>query len=137
MENVIITNSEAIYDTWNSEIFDLYAASEFLYMGIRKPDKDDYKVYMDLNLIEVLDEDLKMVKTGERGRVLKTSLVNKTLPFIRYDMLDYATLGNKNFGLEPYKVWMEGRMMDSQSQPWMGVAMKFRFTVNGINIPEA
>jgi len=128
---------EAIYDTWNAEIFDLYATSESLYMGIRKPGNDEYKVYVDLNLIEVLDEDLRMVKTGERGRVFLTSLVNKTLPFIRYDLFDYATLGKKNFGAETL-LSMDGRTYDGLTIPTIngGNHEIPVFALNEINIPK-
>jgi len=128
---------ELIHDTWNAEIFDLYAASESLYMGIRKPGRDDYKVYKDLNIIEVLDENLKMVETGERGRVFLTSLVHKTLPFIRYDMTDYATLGDKDFGAETL-LSMDGKSIDGLTVPTVdGGSHEIPvYALNKFNIPK-
>ena len=107
---------DAIRHTWNAEIFDLYAASESPFMAIKKPGKDFYQIYKDLNLIEVLDENHKMVETGERGRVYLTNLENRTLPFIRYDMSDYASIGEKNFGAETL-LSLDGKTIDGLRIP--------------------
>ena len=127
---------EAITDTWNAGIIDLYAASESLYIGIKKPHDDIYKVYQDLNLIEVLDANHKMVKTGERGRVFLTSLVNQTLPFIRYDMLDYAILGTKDSCAETL-LSLDGKISDGLTVSTIGGwSLEIPvYVLNEINIP--
>ncbi len=43
-------------------------------------------------LVEILDESNNPVKPGEKGRVIVTSLFNKAMPFIRYDIGDHVIL---------------------------------------------
>ncbi|MBR9766383.1 MAG: hypothetical protein GYB53_23440 [Rhodobacteraceae bacterium] len=46
-------------------------------------------------LVEVLDDEGRQVRPGGTGRVVLTSLYNYAMPFIRYDIGDYATLSDK------------------------------------------
>lgn len=97
---------------WNAEIYDLYAAVESLYMAARLPGRDEFHVFTDLNLLEVVDTTNRMVRPGERGRVLLTSLVHSTLPIIRFDLHDIAVLGKVGFGAETLLA-LDGKDHDS------------------------
>lgn len=46
-------------------------------------------------LVEILDEQGRPVPPGGTGRVVLTSLYNYAMPFIRYDIGDYATLSDR------------------------------------------
>lgn len=48
--------------------------------------------------IEVVDDKNQPVKAGEEGRILITSLYNKAMPFIRYDLGDIAVIANEKVG---------------------------------------
>jgi acyl-coenzyme A synthetase/AMP-(fatty) acid ligase/acyl carrier protein len=82
-----------IQEGWGADIYDLYSACESLYIAICQPGSDHFQVFDELNLVEIVDERLRMTTPGQRGRVLLTNLFQKTLPLIRYDMQDYAILG--------------------------------------------
>ena len=85
---------------WGAEIYDLYAAVESLFMALQKPGRSDFQVFTALNVLEVVDASQRMVQPGERGRLVLTNLVNKTLPLIRFDLSDEAILGQVGFGAE-------------------------------------
>jgi len=103
---------EKIKELWGSEVYDLYASVEAIYAAIRKPGEDHYKVFTELVLLEVVDKVHQSVDPGARGRVLVTNLVQKTLPLIRYDLFDYATLGNSTFSAESL-VSLDGKSFDT------------------------
>lgn len=48
--------------------------------------------------MEILDENGSDTKIGEVGRVVTTSLINRGMPFIRYDTGDYAKVYSRNSG---------------------------------------
>ena len=85
---------------WNADIYDLYGACESICMAMRRPGEDEFRVLAETNLLEVVDSADRMVQPGARGRVLLTSLVNTTLPLIRFDLHDYAVLGRRGVGAE-------------------------------------
>jgi amino acid adenylation domain-containing protein len=101
-----------IKKAWNAEIYDLYAAVESLYIAARRPEHEEFRVFTDLNLLEVVDTANRMVRRGERGRVLLTSLVHTTLPIIRFDLRDIAVLGKAGFGAETLLA-LDGKAHDS------------------------
>jgi phenylacetate-CoA ligase len=56
-------------------------------------DKDgDFVLNEETLFVEILNEDNKPVNHGEEGRVVCTSLFNKVMPFIRYELGDLAVL---------------------------------------------
>jgi amino acid adenylation domain-containing protein len=87
-----------IRQAWNSNIYNLYAASESLYMAIKKEGRTEWKVLEELQTIEVLDGNGQQVKSGEVGRAVLTNWNNRTLPLIRYDMSDYVICGETQPG---------------------------------------
>jgi len=89
-----------VREAWGAEVYDLYAAVESLYIAVRKPGRSEFKVFGDLNVLEVVDAYHRMVRPGESGRVLLTNLINRTLPMIRFDLCDEAILGRASFGAE-------------------------------------
>ena len=89
-----------IQQAWEAKIYDLYAASESLFMALQKPGDSGFKVFTDLNVLEVVDASHRMVQSGEKGRVVMTNLINLTLPLIRFDLDDEAILGKVGFGAE-------------------------------------
>jgi amino acid adenylation domain-containing protein len=87
-----------IQEAWGADIYDLYAAVESLYMAVQKPGRSDFQVFTDLNILEVVDTSNQMVQPGEKGRIILTNLINRTLPLIRFDLSDEAVLGKVGFG---------------------------------------
>ena len=76
-------------------------------------DKDfDWLVNYETLVVEILDDNNKPVKTGEEGKVVITSLYNKAMPFIRYELGDRAILSDRKKG--PYQIMQKvvGRTND-------------------------
>lgn len=101
-----------VKEAWNADIYDLYAACESPYIGIRSPGSSEIRIFDELNLLEVVDGSNHTVMPGERGRVLLTNLYNTTLPLIRYDLSDSAVLGQVGWSVESLAK-LDGRSYDT------------------------
>ncbi len=81
-------------ETWGIKIKDTYSSQEVGYIAIQCPQCHNYHIQSENVLVEVLNEENKPCKTGEIGRVVVTSLHNFAMPLIRYEILDYARVGD-------------------------------------------
>jgi phenylacetate-CoA ligase len=72
---------------------DVYTCQEAGYLASRCPESSLYHVHAESALVEVVDEEGRPCRPGERGRVLITTLRNFQSPFIRYEIGDYAIVG--------------------------------------------
>ena len=63
-------------------------------------------------LVEILDENNKVLPFGEEGRVVITSLYNKAHPFIRYDIGDIGVLSKDSTIQKPILEKLIGRTND-------------------------
>jgi phenylacetate-CoA ligase len=80
-------------NTFDTKIFDLYAATESGTVGFECPD-GCYHVESDLLYIEAIDKNMEPVNAGESGHIVITRLYDGGTPFIRYTgMDDIVTLG--------------------------------------------
>ncbi|WP_166960021.1 phenylacetate--CoA ligase family protein [Yeosuana marina] len=68
-------------------------------------------------LVEILDDDGCILPYGEEGRVVITSLYNKSHPFIRYDLGDIAMLSKKSTPKKPILEKLIGRTNDIAELP--------------------
>jgi len=84
---------EQCREIWGVPIVDAYSATEVGYMALQCPLHEHYHVQAEDVLIEVLDDDGKPCLPGETGRVVVTSLHNFAMPLVRYEIGDYATVG--------------------------------------------
>jgi phenylacetate-CoA ligase len=78
---------------WGARVSDMYSAQEVGYIALQCPDSTHYHVQAEGVLVEVLDELAVPCGPGEAGRVVVTDLHNFAMPFIRYDIGDFATAG--------------------------------------------
>ena len=78
---------------WNVEVKDMYSSMEIGYMALQCPDHEHYHVMSEGVLLEVLDDAGNPCKPGDIGRVVITDLHNFATPMIRYEILDYAQVG--------------------------------------------
>lgn len=88
-----------------------YGASELDLIAFEDQDFDWVTTDETLH-IEILDENGKQVRPGEVGRVVITSLFNKAMPFIRYDIGDRAALSPQLKGNHHILQELEGRTND-------------------------
>ena len=80
-------------DAWGIRPLEVYASTEALVLASESPDHIGLHVSDDLVVLEVVDERGRQVPGGVPGhKVLITSLVNRALPLIRYELSDTVTL---------------------------------------------
>ena len=77
---------------FKAPLIDQYGANEIGQVACQCPHCDDYHVNSEVALVEVLDEKGAPVAPGEAGRVVLTSFYNYAMPFIRYEIGDFAQL---------------------------------------------
>ena len=80
-------------EAWDAPVTDLYSASEAGYLALQCPDHLHYHVQAEGVFVEVLDDQGAPCEPGQVGRVVVTSLHNFAMPLVRYDIGDYAEVG--------------------------------------------
>ncbi len=74
-------------------LIDHYRCQALGAMALQCPAHDHYHIQSENVLLEVLDEQGHRCKPGETGRVVVTSLNNYVTPLIRFELGDYAQVG--------------------------------------------
>jgi phenylacetate-CoA ligase len=82
--------ADRISDTFECGVIDIYAVREIGTIAFDCPVEPGHHVCAETNFVELLDDDDRPVPPGAFGRVVVTSLYNYAMPFIRYDVGDYA-----------------------------------------------
>lgn len=80
-------------DAWGAPIKDNYSGREVGYIALQCPDHEHYHAQSEGSLVEVVDDDNRPCGVGETGRVLVTPLHNFAMPFLRYEVGDFAEVG--------------------------------------------
>lgn len=81
-----------IESVFNQDVFDLYACTESIVLGIQKSGRDPFLLFNDWHHIEVIDEEDNIVPEGTRGSLLITPLYRTLQPLIRYRLSDNMAL---------------------------------------------
>lgn len=84
---------EACRAAWEVGVSDIYSGRDVGYIALQCPEHEHYHVQAEGLYLEILDEDGKPCAPGELGRVVVTPLDNFAMPLIRYDIGDYAEVG--------------------------------------------
>ncbi|MBW1881664.1 MAG: phenylacetate--CoA ligase family protein [Deltaproteobacteria bacterium] len=74
-------------------IVDIYSTQEVGYVALQCPDHLGYHVQSETVIVEVLDDDGRPCRPGTVGRVVVTPLHNYAMPLIRYQVGDFAEVG--------------------------------------------
>jgi phenylacetate-CoA ligase len=74
-------------------LVDVYSSQEMGYLAIQCPRHEHYHVQAENVVLEVLDEAGEPCRPGQIGRVVVTTLHNFAAPLIRYEIGDYAEVG--------------------------------------------
>ena len=131
-------------DAWGCEPFQPYSSTEALILASESPERVGLHVSEDLLVLEVVDERDRPVPPGLPGhKVLVTSLVNRALPLIRYEIADAVVLahGSDPSG-RPYAriERVEGRNDDRLRFPAVGggevVVLPYRLRSPFATLPE-
>ena len=78
---------------WNLDLIDMYSAQEVGYMALQCPDGDGYHVQSEGVFLEVLKDNNEPCAPRQSGRIVVTPLHNFAMPLIRYEIGDYAEVG--------------------------------------------
>ncbi|MFQ5784951.1 MAG: phenylacetate--CoA ligase family protein [Alphaproteobacteria bacterium] len=78
---------------WGLEVSDAYSAMEVGMIAIQCPEHPHYHVQSESLLVEILDDAGKPCRPGEVGRIVVTDLHNFAMPLVRYEIGDFAEVG--------------------------------------------
>ena len=92
-ETVTDVMRKTIRAAWGVPVTDSYTCEETGYLALQCPDHEHYHVQSENVYLEVVDDNGDPCRVGEVGRVLVTSLHNFASPLIRYELGDYAEMG--------------------------------------------
>lgn len=84
---------QQVRKVWGVGVTDMYSSTEVGYMALQCPEHEHYHVQAETMYLEVLDEDDRPCAPGEVGRVVVTPLHNFAMPLLRYEVGDYAEVG--------------------------------------------
>jgi phenylacetate-CoA ligase len=84
---------EACQRVWGVPVVDTYSSREMGYIASQCPEHENLHVHAENVLVEVLDEDNRPCRPGQIGKLVITSLHNYAMPLIRYQIGDYAEVG--------------------------------------------
>jgi phenylacetate-coenzyme A ligase PaaK-like adenylate-forming protein len=84
---------DLVREAWGVPLTDLYSASETGYLALQCPQCAHYHAQSENVLLEVLDGAGRPCAPGQVGRVVATPLHNFAMPLVRYDIGDYAEVG--------------------------------------------
>ncbi len=84
---------ELCKEAWGAKLVDVYSSIELGYLAIQCPENEHYHIQSEGVLIEILDENNRPCSVGEVGKVVVTNLHNYATPLIRYELGDFAEVG--------------------------------------------
>ena len=84
---------DACRAAWGVGVSDIYSGRDVGYIALQCPEHEHYHVQAEGLYLEVLNEDGDPCAPGETGRVVVTPLDNFAMPLIRYDIGDFAEVG--------------------------------------------
>jgi len=82
-----------VRDVLGAKLVDVYSTCETGYVALQCPDYDHYHIQSEGVLVEILNDAGQACEPGETGRIVVTDLHNFAMPLIRYDLNDFATVG--------------------------------------------
>lgn len=92
-ETVTSALRDRVRKVFGVAVSDIYSSQEVGYMALQCSDHAHYHVQAETMYVEVLDENDQPCLPGEIGRVVVTPLHNLAMPLIRYEVGDYAEVG--------------------------------------------
>lgn len=75
------------------KVVDTYSTNELGYIALQCPENEHYHIQSENILVEILNDDNQPCQPGEIGRIIITALHNYASPLIRYEIGDYAEVG--------------------------------------------
>ena len=81
-------------EAWAVPVTDTYSSNEVGYIALQCPQHEHYHVQSESLLVEVLDDAGAPCAPGAVGRIVATTLHNFAMPLVRYELGDYAEVGD-------------------------------------------
>jgi phenylacetate-CoA ligase len=78
---------------WQVPVVDNYSSQEVGYIALQCPESEVYHVQSESLLVEVIDDAGAACGPGQVGRVVVSTLQNFAMPLLRYEIGDYAEVG--------------------------------------------
>jgi len=91
-ENVYPAQRELLEEAFGCRAYAWYGHSEKCLLGGGCEESDDYHIYPEYGVLEVVGEDGEPVAPGGTGTLVGTGFINRAMPFLRYMTDDRATL---------------------------------------------
>jgi phenylacetate-CoA ligase len=86
---------ETVLSAWGVPVTDSYTSQEAGIIALQCPEHDHYHIQSENLYVEIVDEEGRLCRPGETGRVLVSTLHNLAFPLFRYDLGDYAEVGEQ------------------------------------------
>jgi len=84
---------EACRKAWDAPVIDVYSAQEVGAIAYKCPEHEHFHVQAESILVEVIDAAGAPCAPGQIGRAVVTPLYNYAMPLLRYELGDYAEVG--------------------------------------------
>ena len=85
-----------ISKAFNAPVCDQYGCSEIYFIASECLHKNGLHIFADSVKVEIVDENNKLLKKGEHGKIIITNLDEYAFPLIRYENGDESRLLNKS-----------------------------------------
>jgi len=82
-----------VMKAWGVGVADMYSCEEAGHIALQCAEHGSYHIQSENLLVEVIDDEGRPCGPGETGRVVLTTLHNFAMPLIRYEVGDYAEVG--------------------------------------------
>ncbi len=86
---------DACRDAFNVNVVNNYSSQEVGYIALQCPKHEHFHVQSESLIVEVLDDTGGPCQPGQIGKVVITTLHNFAMPLLRYDIGDYAEVGER------------------------------------------
>ncbi len=91
--------------------YDFYGTSEIGAIALQHPGEDGMRVFDDLVLVEVVDNQNRPLPPGQPGRILVTDFHNYAMPLIRYSIEDWGCwLSDDLSTTDPFQLCRNARL---------------------------
>ncbi len=117
---VCIPTSEILFESdrnlmniaFGVPVINEYGAAELEIIAM-EDNKSNFLINDSNLFVEIVDDDGRILKEGEEGRIILTSLYNKAMPFIRYEIGDIGSINNLNKSRKKVISKLQGRINDN------------------------
>lgn len=129
---------ERVADVFGCDVYDKYGMRETNIVAHEAPDGGPLLIQAENVVVEFVDEEGLPCPPGQTGRILVTTLNNRSMPLIRYQTSDLAAFLGPASGALPYPMMtaVAGREQDLIRTPQGGHVDAYLFSYLMMRFPE-